>query len=254
MMTTELYSADFAPLYDVLHADLTEDIPFWLALAKKTADPILEVGCGTGRLLLPLAQAGHRITGIDTSPAMLALAQTQIDALNLGERAHCVQADITKTAPLDLRYQLAFFGHNTLYHFPLNRLQGVFRQLRTVVAPSGTLCIDLVNPYLIMELEDEEEYQLEQMLVHPTTEEKIDQFVRYTNDIFDQCWRVEWKFVPKSGREPFVVKTTYHYFYPHQLETIMSANGFRWEAIYGEYDLSEYNEESNSLIVVAKRI
>lgn len=251
-MANEFYSAEFAPIYDLLHAEFKKDIPFWLDLAEKTGDPILEIGCGTGRLLLPLAQAGHRVVGIDAAPAMLELAQARIDALGLNDRAQCVSADITKTAPPDFRYQLAFFGHNTLYHFPLNRLQGVLRQLRKVLAPGATLCMDVVNPYIIMELEDEKEYQLEQMLTHPTTGEEIDQFVRYSNDIFDQCWRVEWKFVPKSTKQPLVVKTDYHYFYPHQLETMMSANGFQWVATYGDYDQSEYDEESDSLLVVAQ--
>ena len=57
--------------YHLHHQNEMGDLPFWNKLANEMGDPILELGCGTGRLLLPLIQAGHEVVGIDKSyPAL----------------------------------------------------------------------------------------------------------------------------------------------------------------------------------------
>ncbi len=58
-------------LYDLEHAGFDDDIELYLRLAEVVGDPILELGCGTGRVLAPLAKAGFRVTGIDVSRPML---------------------------------------------------------------------------------------------------------------------------------------------------------------------------------------
>ena len=63
--------AELPELYDLEHAGFSDDVELYLRLAEVVGDPILELGCGTGRVLAPLAAAGHRITGIDRSRPML---------------------------------------------------------------------------------------------------------------------------------------------------------------------------------------
>ncbi len=60
--------ASIAEMYDLEHADYDEDIGLYLNFASVVGDPILELGCGTGRILAPLAEAGHRLIGLDVSP------------------------------------------------------------------------------------------------------------------------------------------------------------------------------------------
>ena len=63
--------ADLPDLYDLEHAGFSDDVELYLRLAEVVGDPVLELGCGTGRVLVPLAAAGHLITGIDRSRPML---------------------------------------------------------------------------------------------------------------------------------------------------------------------------------------
>src|SRR5919107_2851644 len=72
--------AQLPELYDLEHAEFTEDIDLFLRLAEVVGDPILELGCGTGRVLGPLAAAGNRITGVDRSGPMLDRARSMLNA------------------------------------------------------------------------------------------------------------------------------------------------------------------------------
>ena len=82
MRAPDPYAID-APFYDAVHGDGGDDLPFWASLAREGDGPILEVGAGTGRLTLPLARAGHAVTALDPSPAMLAIARRKAAAAGL---------------------------------------------------------------------------------------------------------------------------------------------------------------------------
>jgi ubiquinone/menaquinone biosynthesis C-methylase UbiE len=56
-----------------------EDIPFYVEYAKKSGGPVLELGCGTGRALIPIAKAGIEIWGLDISKSMLEIAKKEVD-------------------------------------------------------------------------------------------------------------------------------------------------------------------------------
>jgi ubiquinone/menaquinone biosynthesis C-methylase UbiE len=86
--------ADFARLYDAF--PFTDDLAFYAGLAGTQGGPVLELGCGSGRVLVPLARAGHHVVGVDTSPHMLALAREKLatEAPEVAARARLVQADL----------------------------------------------------------------------------------------------------------------------------------------------------------------
>ena len=65
--------------YDLKYRDLKEDLPFWLDQVEKYGEPVLELGCGTGRITLPLTEKGIAITGLDISEPMLSLARKKAE-------------------------------------------------------------------------------------------------------------------------------------------------------------------------------
>ena len=73
-MAADPYAID-AAFYDAIHGDGGDDLDFWLPFVAEHGGPVLEVGAGTGRIALPLARAGHAVTALDPSPAMLAIAR-----------------------------------------------------------------------------------------------------------------------------------------------------------------------------------
>ncbi|HEX5501234.1 MAG TPA: class I SAM-dependent methyltransferase, partial [Thermomicrobiales bacterium] len=83
--------AALARLYDAFPFDA--DLPFYLELAAAQGGRVLELACGSGRVLVPLARAGHRVVGLDASPHMLALAREKLAAAGpeVAARATLVQ-------------------------------------------------------------------------------------------------------------------------------------------------------------------
>ena len=71
----------FAPIYDDWSADMTEDVPFYVELARESEGPLVELAVGNGRVAIPVArETGRPVLGIDSSPAMLAQARERADA------------------------------------------------------------------------------------------------------------------------------------------------------------------------------
>lgn len=139
----------FARFYDGDYRHYDEDLDLIGHYAGEHGDPILELGCGTGRVLLSLARAGHRLTGIDISPALLERAQARLQQQRLSAQVELLQADL-RTFDLPAKnYGFAFCTSSTLMHLTtaqeqLAALRNIARHLR----PGGRLLIDLFNPDL----------------------------------------------------------------------------------------------------------
>jgi len=89
------YAGDNARLYDLVE-QYTTDVTWYIEQAKALGRPVLELGCGTGRVLIPLARAGVGVTGVDLSADMLALCRDKLDALgpSVARRATLVTGDM----------------------------------------------------------------------------------------------------------------------------------------------------------------
>src|SRR5207237_5532886 len=75
-----------APFYDIEHAQFDADLDMYRNFAQLWSGPLLELACGSGRLLLPLARDGYELTGVDSSATMLKLAQEALEQVGLTER------------------------------------------------------------------------------------------------------------------------------------------------------------------------
>ncbi len=71
------YDRTDAGFYDSLSAGLDGDEAFYVEEARKASGPVLEIGCGTGRIMIPIAESGVNIVGLDSAPAMLEVAREQ---------------------------------------------------------------------------------------------------------------------------------------------------------------------------------
>src|SRR5258705_8241998 len=99
--------------YDALNSFLVADIPFYVEEARKAGTPALELGCGTGRLTIPIAQSGVEIVGLDLSPSMLAHARTKAEAARLA--INFVEGDC-RLFDLGRKFALIYMAFNSMQH------------------------------------------------------------------------------------------------------------------------------------------
>src|SRR5512147_1515832 len=105
----------FAELYDLFYADFEDDLAMYAGFAERAGGSILEIGSGTGRVTLALAEAGHTVVGLELSDAMRAVAQRKANRAQLTDRAEFVPGDMRRFQ-LDRHFGLISAPLNTFLH------------------------------------------------------------------------------------------------------------------------------------------
>lgn len=143
-------AAALARLYDLDLVDDPGDTDLYLALAARTGGPVLELAVGTGRLAVPLAAAGHDVTGVDLDPAMLERARRRAAAAgrSVERRLHLVEDDIrTVRLPAAGTFGLAFVALNSLMLLGDRASQlAAIRTMAAHLAPGGLAVVDVWLP------------------------------------------------------------------------------------------------------------
>lgn len=151
MRPTPFYNSPLAArLYDLQHADdlaLDAECRLLLDLMRRTNGPILELGCGTGRILLPALAAGADISGMDRSIAFLTRLHEKARAMNINARPRVWCADLQRPAALSRRFALAFAAFRTFDHLVERDARRQFLiAARHIIRPGGRLVLNLINP------------------------------------------------------------------------------------------------------------
>lgn len=149
-MAPDREAGALARLYDLDLADDPGDLDLYLALAGRTGGPILELAAGSGRLAVPLAEAGYDVTGLDLDPAMLARARTAADAAGPEAAARLTWVEgnmIDARLPSAGTFRLAFVALNSLLVLGSRDGQrATFRTLAAHLAPGGLAVVDVWLP------------------------------------------------------------------------------------------------------------
>lgn len=140
----------FARLYDLDLVEGPDDLDLYLALAARTGGPVLELGAGTGRLAVPIAQAGHHVTAVDRDPATLERARVRLAAAGAAveRRVTLVEADMVKLRLRNARdFRLGFIALNSLLLLgQRDRQVAALRALTSHLAPGGVAAVDVWLP------------------------------------------------------------------------------------------------------------
>lgn len=253
--TTSRYRA-IAEYYDAenaRHRMLEEDVPFFLGQLPKARQSVLELATGTGRAAIPIAQAGHRVVGVDYAADMLAIARRKRDAVGLTDG----QFDIVQADWLDLdlgrQFDWVCVFFNTFLSFTTlpeqdRALAAVLRHLK----PRGRLWLDVFNPDPKM-LARETAVGLDPCAFYVP---RYDRTVFMTTEIRRRhdrpqaqqvTFRYEW--FDRHGHARRRHKAfDITFVFPRELRLLLERNGLRVEHLFGNYDGSDVTPASPRLI------
>ncbi len=143
-MAADPYAID-AAFYDAIHGDGGDDLDFWLPFLAEHGGPVLEVGAGTGRIALPLARAGHAVTALDPSPAMLAIARQR--AADEGLAVTCVDGRLPGAELPPAAFAAIILPNDVFLACASADEQGrTLRDAAKALAPRGRLALDVAGP------------------------------------------------------------------------------------------------------------
>ena len=247
---------DAAELLDLDFGDFEDDLPFYDALARRGDGSILELGAGTGRVAIPLARAGLDVYGIDLSPAMVARANEKAPD-DLGARLHLSCGDM-RDFDLGRAFSLVFAAYGTFHHLlsadeQLSCLRAVRRHLST----DGLFVCDL-RSMLHVDWESGESAPLlhDWTRVLPRTGESVTKLRAVRPDQAAQIQR-ELHIYDIEAAGGAVRRVTQEvdlrFTSRYEMEALLREAGLVLEHLYGDYDLTPYNEASESLITLARR-
>jgi len=248
--------ADIAELYDLEHAGYRDDLDLYLNLALAVGDPVLELGCGTGRLLVPLAEAGHRVTGFDLSRPMLDRARDAaqvagvLDRVTL-QREAMTDADLAPGGP----FGLVVVALNGLLHLPTVAAQrAALAAARRALDPRGQLVLDVLNPT------PDALRAFDHGVVHEGTwldaaGHRVDKFAARRLSHARQTIATElWydRLLPDGAARRTATGYPMRYVHRAELELMLECAGFAEWQVYGSYDLDPFDDGAERLIVTAE--
>jgi SAM-dependent methyltransferase len=235
--------------YDMETHQFEPDGSFLLALAQQLGGPVLELGCGTGRLAIPLAQHGIDMTGLDIVPGMLARAKQKAGDLPIA----WVEAD-ARAFQLGRKVRLIFDNGAAFMHV-LARTdhEAILACVREHLDTDGryVLCVSMLQP---TQMTDKEEREWFSYVDHQGCEVRVSGTERY--DLVRQIYHEDavrrWR--DEAGQE--VIRhapLARRIFFPPELEALLHYNGFTVLDRYGSWDASPLTNESHTMIFVCKR-
>ncbi|HEX4208075.1 MAG TPA: class I SAM-dependent methyltransferase [Ktedonobacteraceae bacterium] len=243
-----------APFYDAEHAHFSEDIDMYLNFATSSGGKILELACGSGRVLLPLAQEGYALTGVDTSDAMLGLARRNLEAAGVNEQCSLIQQDISQLA-LPHKFRLAFIALGSFAHITARKAQQqALAAIHAHMSPGGIFILDISNAdaRYMEELSgqvlhqgswrtEDGDYLTHFVSPASSTERHLLELTHF----YDQH--------RQGGTVARTIVTTYLYLFERgEIEVLLEQAGFTIKDVYGDYDLNPYQLESPRLILIAE--
>ncbi|NKB65659.1 MAG: methyltransferase domain-containing protein [Candidatus Latescibacteria bacterium] len=238
-------------IYDFENSAFEPDGPFYLEWAQKTVGPVLELGCGSGRITLPLARAGIQITGLDVVPGLLDIARSKAG----GGAAHWVEADV-RSFELEGQFPLIFTTGGVFQHL-LSRpdQEAMLERVRRHLAPGGLFILDVYSPHPshIVDVTQDQEWETytdgQGRQVRLSGTEQYDPVRQIKHETAYRRW---------SGRDgrPVIraARMAMRLIFPQEMESLLHYNGFAVERCYGGWEGDAPDSTTEQWVYLCRRL
>jgi SAM-dependent methyltransferase len=237
-------------IYDLENSEFEPDGGFVLDFAKKLKGKVLELGCGTGRITIPLAQAGIDITGVDVVPGMIQRAREKAGSLPID----WVIADI-REFHLGRTFKLVFETGSVFQHL-LTRAdqESYLARVREHLDPDGRFIFSVMLPQAKMLISNDEETDWF------TYNDTNGRSIRVSGtDHYDPIRQVKVetayrRWLGEDGQEvQKIAPLSLRYTFPQEIESLLHYNGFEIEKRYGDWKQNELTGKSSDILQICMK-
>jgi SAM-dependent methyltransferase len=220
-------------------------VDFWLSQARISGDPILELGCGTGKLAIPLAEAGFSVTGLDNSPALLQFAASKNDDVQW------IAGDM-RSFDLDGRFALIMLPSNNLGHLHTPEdFEGCVDSVKRHLQPGGVFVIDMFVPDLELLVQSADREYLLAEYESPEGQGRVRLLARSHYEVSTQIRRTT-TIRKLAGQPDLVGSLDLKMYFPRELEALVRCHGLRIAARYGGHAGETFDDSSRWQILVCQ--
>lgn len=258
----EEYDRQDALFYDHYSTGVPGDVEFYVAEARKAGSPVLEIACGTGRILLPIAEAGVEVVGLDRAPSMLAVARGKIAKLpsEARRRVQLVEGDM-RNFDLGRRFSLVMIPYRAFLH--LLTVEDQKRALRCIhdhLVEGGRLVLNNFDPRLETIVAHRSSLgsalKLDSEFSHPETGRRVLVWDTREYDVGEQIIRQYFVFeeldedghVVSKRFNPLVLR----YLFRFEMQHLLELSGFQVDALYGDFDRGPFRSGGEQVWVASR--
>lgn len=219
---------DQPSLYDLEYEAQTEDVVYYVKQASRSKGPVLELGCGNGRITLPIARSGVQIIGLDNNRHMLDHLMTKLknEPNRVASQVSVIESDY-KNIPECGPFPLILLPFNALHHCSTHLdVMKLFSSVRAQLAPQGRFILDCYLPDPILYQRDPSRRYAEQTMIDPRTHRTLTSWETSQYDPLTQEHHVTYTYQEENG-DKWSVELKLRMFYPQELRALIDLSGFK---------------------------
>ena len=252
-----------AEYYDIAYnRRRSKDVDFFVDYSKASRGRTLELGCGTGRVLIPTALAGCAITGLDLSLYMLNKCREKLAQQTpaVQKLAHLIQGDMTKFR-IKEKYALVTLPFRPFQHLiTTDDQKACLRCIHHHLQPHGQVIIDVFNPnpaFLVRSAQNAQEREdlPPTPLPNGGSLRRASRFAGFHRERqFNDCELIYYVTGPDGKTQRLVQSFPMRYFYRYEMEHLLQICGFKIVDMFGDFDKSGFTDMSPEMIFVAQKL
>ena len=252
-MDTSPYDA-WAEIYDSVFSYVNDDIPFYVDEAVRSGGPVIELGCGTGRVAIPIALSGIDVVGLDSSSLMIERARQKANRTG-ASNLKLVQADMIDFK-LDGKFPLAIVPfHGLLSLLSLEDMERTLLNIRRHLTPEGKLIFDIFVPDLNMMVQEGDMPYHFRDVTDPNTGRRLVIWNQASYDSYSQIMSIR-STIEELDLNGRVASKMYRdfslrYIFRWEMHYLLQVCGYDTLELYGDFRRQDFDENSTEMVWVA---
>ncbi|KYG30578.1 class I SAM-dependent methyltransferase [Bacillus gaemokensis] len=249
-----------ADFYDDQYGVVEHDIPFWLDITKDQNE-ILEIACGTGRITIPLLEAGKKVHAIDYSDEMLKILDEKINSKypEFKDQIFMQNQDM-RNLNLNKKFDMIIITSNSLNHIETNKdLQKTFQSIHNHLNENGVLVFDILNPKFNFLLRDPNGVYAEEILKYGESNKFFKTWENNSYSYKEQINYVTYyyQFCDESGTNTaeniIKMQLKVRLYFPQEIDYVIQKSGFKIRKKYDWYDQRPWEGNTGEQILILEK-